>query len=106
MEHALVLSLLALAMLLFALEIVRPDLAALGVALALVVAGIVSVEDVFSGFSNPAAITVVAMFILSSGLVRTGVADWIVDLVMSLGGATPVTLTLGSCSRWASSPDS
>jgi di/tricarboxylate transporter len=36
----------------------------------------VTAAEGFSGFSNPAVITVIAMFILSSGLIRTGVADY------------------------------
>ena len=41
----------------------------LGVLLAL---GLVTLEDGFSGFSNPATLTVAAMFVLSAGLQKTG----------------------------------
>ena len=74
MEHFLVLALVVGALALFALEVVRADLVALGVALVLLLTGTVTVAEGFSGFSNPAVITVIAMFVLSSGLIRTGVA--------------------------------
>ncbi|MDE0188928.1 MAG: SLC13 family permease, partial [bacterium] len=38
----------------------------------LLVLGLVTVQEGFSGFSNPATLTVAAMFILSAGLQRTG----------------------------------
>jgi di/tricarboxylate transporter len=94
MEHALVLGLILVALGLFALEVTRPDVIALGVTLALLLSGAITVAEGFSGFSNPAVITVVAMFILSAGLVRTGVADWIAEFVARAGGSSPIRLTL------------
>lgn len=94
MEHYFILGLIGLALLLFALEVTRPDIVAIGVTLTLLLTGTVSIEEGFSGFSNPAVITVLAMFILSSGLVRTGVADHVAGLIIKLGGGHPVWLTL------------
>jgi di/tricarboxylate transporter len=94
MEHTFVLGLILAALVLFALEVVRPDVIALGVTLTLLLTGTVSIEEGFSGFSNPAVITVIAMFILSAGLVRTGVADWIARMVTRAGGSSPILLTL------------
>ena len=94
MEHVLVLGIIAMALVLFALEVTRPDVIAIGVTLVLILTDIVSLEDGFSGISNPAVITVIAMFILSAGLVRTGVADWIARLVTRLGGTNPIVLTI------------
>jgi di/tricarboxylate transporter len=94
MEHLFILGLIGVALLLFASEIVRPDLVAIGVALTLLLTGIVTIEEGFSGFSNPAVITVVCMFILSSGLVRSGVADFLAGFITRMGGTHPVFLTL------------
>jgi di/tricarboxylate transporter len=93
MEHALVLGLILAALFLFALEVTRPDIVALGVTLVLLLTGTVDTAEGFSGFSNPAVITVIAMFILSAGLVRAGVADWIARTVVRAGGTSPITLT-------------
>ncbi len=52
---------------------------------ALLVAGVVTVEEAFSGFSNTATVTVAAMFVLSAGLNRTGamtiVGRWLGNLL-------------------------
>ncbi len=93
MEHYLIIALLVVSLALFASEIVRPDIVALGVTLALLLTGTVTVEEGFSGFSNPAVVTVIAMFILSYGLVRTGVADSFATWILRLGGNNPILLT-------------
>ena len=94
MEHYLLLGLIVTALLLFAFEVLRPDLVALGVTLTLLLTGTVTIEEGFSGFSNPAVITVIAMFILSGGLIRTGVADHLAEMIARVGGTNPVMLTL------------
>jgi len=93
MEHFLILGLIVAALALFAFEVARPDVVAIGVTLALLLSGAVTIQEGFSGFSNPAVITVIAMFILSSGLVRTGVADYLGGLIVRLGSGHPVRLT-------------
>jgi di/tricarboxylate transporter len=64
------------AVLLFATNIVSPDVAAISVLVALVVlepwTG-VDTETALLGFSNPATLTVVAMYMLSEGVYRTGI---------------------------------
>jgi di/tricarboxylate transporter len=71
----IVLIILAGAIVLFVSEIVRIDLAALLVLVTLFFSGLVQPEQALSGFSNPAVVTVWAMFILSAGLARTGVSS-------------------------------
>jgi di/tricarboxylate transporter len=93
MEHFLILGLIGSALVLFALEVVRPDLVALSVLLVLLLSGAVTIEEGLSGFSNPAVITVLAMFILSAGLIRTGVADYLAGVITRAGGGHPVLLT-------------
>lgn len=66
---------LGIAVLLFVTEILRVDLVALLILSALALTGLVSPSEAVSGFSNPAVITVWAVFILSTGLSRTGVAS-------------------------------
>lgn len=48
--------------------------------------GLVSPVEALSGFSNPAVVTVWAVFILSGGLTRTGVANVIGHFVLRLAG--------------------
>jgi di/tricarboxylate transporter len=53
----------------------RVDLVGLLVLSALALTGLVSVEEALAGFSSPAVVTVWALFILSAGLTRTGIAQ-------------------------------
>jgi di/tricarboxylate transporter len=92
MNHFIILGIIVAALLLFAFEVVRPDIVAIGVTLTLLLLGIVDISEGFSGFSNPAVITVICMFILSAGLIRTGVADFVAGAVLRVGGKRPVLL--------------
>lgn len=76
LEIAFVLALLAGAVVLFATEKLPVDLVALMVMAALLVSGVVSPAEGIAGFSNPATVTVGAMFILSAGLSKTGALNF------------------------------
>ena len=100
----LVLSILGISLVLFVTERIRMDVVALMVLCALALSGLVSPGDAFSGFSNPAVITVWAMFILSDGLSRAGIADIIGRSVLRIAGRgearmiTVIMLVSGSLS--------
>jgi len=64
MEIPLVLAILTAAMVLFATEWLPVDLTAILVLICVTLSGLVTTEEAFSGFSNPAVVTVVAMFVL------------------------------------------
>ncbi|MGK2907358.1 MAG: SLC13 family permease [Desulfuromonadales bacterium] len=72
MEITLTLLILLTAIILFATEWIRMDLVSLMVLLALALTGLVTPEEAFSGFSNPAVVTVAAMFVLGAGITHTG----------------------------------
>jgi di/tricarboxylate transporter len=93
-EIALVLGILGISLILFISEIIRMDLVALLVLGALAISGLVTTDQAFDGFSNGAVITVWAMFILSEGLTRTGIADIIGRQVMKLGGRREFAMIL------------
>ena len=93
-EIAIVLGVLIVALILFISEIIRMDLVALLVLGALAIFGVVNTEQAFAGFSNSAVITVWAMFILSEGLTRTGIADVIGRQVMRAGGSREMPMIL------------
>ena len=94
LEIALVLGILTIALILFVSEIIRMDLVALLVLGALAVTGLVDSQAAFAGFSNSAVITVWAMFILSEGLTRTGIANIIGNQVMRIAGKREVTMII------------
>ncbi len=85
-EIALVLLILLVAIVLFATEWVRMDVTALVVLCLLAVSGLISSEQALSGFSHPAVITIWAMFILSEGLTRAGIADVIGQRLVNVTG--------------------
>ncbi len=91
-EIGLVLAILVGGVVLFVTEWLRVDVVALLVLVALALTGLVSPEQALSGFSNPAVITVWAVFILSGGLSHTGVAGLIGRHVLRLAGSGEVRL--------------
>ena len=93
-DNLLVLGILAIAILLFVSEKLRVDVVAMMVLVALVVTGLVTVEGAFSGFASPAVIVVWAVFIISGGLTRSGVADLIARQVVRLAGRSQLRLML------------
>lgn len=87
LDIALTLGILLIAIVFFVTEWLRPDLIALLVLVILVITGLVSPNESISGFSNPAVVTIWAVFILSAGLARTGVASKLGDQVMRMAGS-------------------
>ena len=89
-----VFALVVAAVVLFVTEAVSPDVTALGLLVALAVLGPwtgISPTEALAGFSNPATITILAMYVLSRGIDNTG-------LVRRLG-AEVANVTRGSESR-------
>ncbi|PZD71731.1 hypothetical protein C1752_04515 [Acaryochloris thomasi RCC1774] len=78
-----------LALLCFIFEWLSPDLTALSVMVVLMMLRLVTPEEGISGFSNPATVTVMAMFILSSGIARTGAIQMASELLLKWGGKKP-----------------
>ncbi|MCA9796651.1 MAG: SLC13 family permease, partial [Candidatus Eremiobacteraeota bacterium] len=74
---------------LFVTEKFRVDVVAALTMTAFLVSGIITPEQGISGFSNPATVTVAAMFILSAGLYRTGALDNLAALIARAGGSSP-----------------
>nr|WP_269785528.1 SLC13 family permease [Klebsiella quasipneumoniae] len=81
-----VLSLLAIAVVLFATGKVRMDAIALMVIVAFVLSGTLTLTEAFSGFSDPNMILIAALFIIGDGLVRTGVATKMGAWLVSVAG--------------------
>ena len=93
-EILIVLVILGVSLVLFVSEVIRMDLVALLVLCTLAITGLVDADDAFAGFSNTAVITVWAMFILSEGLTRTGIADVIGRQVMRVAGRREFAMIL------------
>ncbi len=93
-EIAIVLGILLVAIVLFVSELVRVDVVALMVFATLALTGVLTPAEAVSGFSNPAVVTVWAVFILSGGLSRTGVAGMLGRQVLRLAGHSEMRLVM------------
>ncbi|HPX60265.1 MAG TPA: sodium:proton antiporter, partial [Deltaproteobacteria bacterium] len=85
MEILLVSGLVVSAVILFATERLPVDLTAMIIMSTMLLSGIISTEDAISGFSNPATVTVGAMFVLSAGLFKTGAVSLVGNLLARVG---------------------
>ena len=80
------------AIVLFAIDKLRVDVIAMIVLLTVALTGLVTPTEAFSGFSNPAVITVWAVYILSAGLLLTGVADVMGRAMLRVAGTSETRL--------------
>ncbi|WGT67179.1 SLC13 family permease [cyanobacterium endosymbiont of Epithemia clementina EcSB] len=86
MEIVFTLGVVVLALILFICERFPPDTTAITIVVILMLSGIVTPEEGIAGFGNSATITVMAMFILSAGITRTGALQVIQDWLIKWGG--------------------
>lgn len=77
------------ALILFVMEWLPIDITAILVTVVLMVVGLVSPDEGIAGFGNSATITVMAMFILSYGVTRTGIIQIVRDWLVKWGGNNP-----------------
>jgi len=95
-----VLAILGVALAVFVTDRIRVDVVALSVLVTLVLSGLLTSEEALSGLSNPAVVTVLAVFILSGAMVSTGVADALARVVMKAAGDAQwriVTVAMVTC---------
>ncbi|MBV9242566.1 MAG: SLC13 family permease [Acidobacteria bacterium] len=83
---------LGLAVLLFFTGRLPADLVALLVVVALGLTGVLTTQEAFSGFSRSAVITIIAIFVLTEALQRTGVTDTVGKVLVRLGGRSELQL--------------
>lgn len=86
MSIFLTLCVVVCALVCFVTEWLPIDITAIAVMVALMTLGLVTPQEGLSGFSNSATITVMAMFILSAGIARTGGIQGLSNLLMRWGG--------------------
>ena len=91
-EIALTLAIIVGALIVFGTEKLRVDVVALLVLIIVGLTGLVGPKEVFAGFSNSAVITVWAVYIVSGGLFKTGVADILGKFILRLSGNSEVRL--------------
>ena len=82
-----VFGLLAVTVVLFASDWLRPDVVALLVIVALILGGILPVSVAVVGFGDPLIILIAGLFVVGEGLVRTGIAFQVGQGLARLAGA-------------------
>jgi di/tricarboxylate transporter len=82
------------AMALFTSGKVRIDIVALCVLVALFVLNLIEPEQALYGLANQATVTIAAMFVISAGLVRTGLVEWAARQLDRIAGKTELRLML------------
>ena len=99
-EIIMVLGLLFLTVYLFVSEVVRIDVAAVTIMVALglttMVPGIVpviSTADLFNGFSSNAVMSIIAVMIIGAGLDKTGIMSRVANWILKHGGSTEHRIT-------------
>jgi di/tricarboxylate transporter len=99
LQILVVLSIIAVTVVLFVTEKHSPDIVALLAVAALLLARVLNVSDALAGFSNPAVITIAAIFVITAGLTNTGVAAWFGGYLLRVAGkseARLVAVTMGA----------
>jgi di/tricarboxylate transporter len=91
---AIVLLLLFIAVVLFATERIPIDIVTILLVVALVLTGTLSAAEAFAGFGNDIVITIAGLFILTGGLVKTGVIDVVGRRLHRISGGNEFRLTV------------
>ena len=90
---ATVLVLLLVALVLFATEKIPIDIVTILLVIGLVLTGTLTVGQAFAGFGNDIVITIAGLFILTGGLVKTGVVDVVGRRLHRIAGGNEFRLT-------------
>ena len=86
---ALVLTIIVVALILFAFEWVAADVVALGILLVLIFTGLLPAQEAFLGFGSDTVLMLLGLFILTAALLRTGVVEWAGRLLLQYTGDNP-----------------
>src|SRR5215213_3027596 len=90
---ATVLVLLLIALVLFATEKIPIDIVTILLVIGLVLTGTLNVSEAFAGFGNDIVITIAGLFVLTGGLVKTGVVDLVGRRLHRIAGGNEFKLT-------------
>ena len=88
----LLLIILAIALVLFWFEWIPPDVTALGVLLALIVLGLIPLDQAFSGFGSDTVMLLLGLLIMTAALMRTGVVEVVSRNLLEFTSKRPGTL--------------
>jgi di/tricarboxylate transporter len=95
----LLLIILAVALVLFTFEWISPDVTALGVLLALIVLGLIPIDQAFSGFGSDTVMVILGLLIMTAAFMRSGVVRVVSNRFLQFtskrpGSLLPVTMIM------------
>lgn len=93
-DIAIVSLILFVTALLFIVNRLRSDLVAILAMMAIMLSGVLTVEESLAGFADPVIFIIISMFIVSEALVSTGIARRIGDVVLRAGRGSESRLIL------------
>jgi di/tricarboxylate transporter len=82
----LTLAVVLVTLVVLATELLPPAMAVLGAVTALLVLGVIDIPEAFAGFSNPAPLTVAALYVVAAAVQKSGLLERLAGAV--LGGAS------------------
>jgi di/tricarboxylate transporter len=88
----LLLIILVVALLFFSFEWIPPDVTAIGVLVALIVFGLVPLDQAFSGFGSDTFILLMGLLIMTAALMRTGVVEVVGRILLQYTANHPGSL--------------
>jgi di/tricarboxylate transporter len=94
MQIAIVYGLLIAAIVLFSMERISVDIVTLLLLIGLMITGILTPEEAFSGFSNDIIVILVSIFVLSGALQQTGIVDTLGARLHQIAGGSTNRLIL------------
>ncbi|HNR14613.1 MAG TPA: SLC13 family permease [Thermodesulfobacteriota bacterium] len=92
LQILLLLIVLTIAVLSFSFEKFPPDVTGLGVLLALILLGLVPVEQAFAGFGSDTVMLLMGLLIMTAALMRTGIMEVVSRRLLQFTGKHPRTL--------------
>src|SRR5918992_3874988 len=92
-DIATVLVLLVVAVVLFATEKIPIDIVTILLVIGMVLTGTLTAGEAFAGFGNDIVITIAGLFILTGGLVKTGVVDVVGRRLHRIAGESEFRIT-------------
>src|SRR5499427_3822547 len=87
------LAVIIVAVILIVSDALRPDVVALIVLLVLGLTGVLSQDQALSGFSRPAVITIIGLFVITAALERAGIVQWLADRLARMSGTSELRAT-------------
>jgi len=91
-EAWLTLAVVAVAVLVLTRDLISPAVAFMAAVVVLLVAGVVNPAEAFQGFSNPAPITVAALYVLARAVEKSGTLQPMVQATLGAGRSVRLAL--------------